>query len=140
MVDKRAKRAVKKSTSSPAKLQAAAAGRPPAKTAAPKNPGRRFWLLTGLAEVSRAGYPDGFAFRKGHKYSDPESDPAKPTWYMVDIRFVERFPGIVSLAQLKENPGLAKMKVVQKGSRLSVQPVTAEEFAIVTKLGRKSTV
>ena len=93
--------------------------------------------VTGLAEVSREGYPDPFAFKKGHKYFDPKSDPANPTWYMVEIRFVERFPDIVTLATLKETPGLEKMVVTQKGSRLSVQPVTKEEFAIVTRLGRK---
>jgi predicted RNA-binding protein with PUA-like domain len=93
--------------------------------------------VTGLAEISREGYPDHFAFEKGHKYFDPKSDPENPTWYMVDIRFVGRFPEIVSLAVLKETPGLEKMMVVQKGSRLSVQPVTKEEFDIVVKLGRK---
>ncbi len=92
--------------------------------------------VTGIAEVVRAGYPDPFATRRGHKYYDPESDPANPTWYMVDVGFVEKFPGIVSLATLKETPGLAAMRVVQKGSRLSVQPVTAAEFEIVLRLGR----
>ena len=56
---------------------------------------------------------------------------------MVDIRFVERFPEIIPLSTLKETPGLENMVVNQKGSRLSVQPVTKEEFAIVRKLGRK---
>lgn len=93
--------------------------------------------VSGLAEVSRAGYPDPFAFKKGHKYFDPKSDPEKPTWYMVDIRFVERFDEIVPLLVLKETPGLEKMVVTQKGSRLSVQPVTQEEFEIVRRLGRK---
>lgn len=93
--------------------------------------------VTGLAEVSREGYPDPYAFKKGHKYFDPKSDPDHPTWIMVDIRFVERFPEIVPLAELKETPGLEKMVVTQKGSRLSVQPVTNEEFAIVQRLGRK---
>jgi predicted RNA-binding protein with PUA-like domain len=92
--------------------------------------------VTGVAEISREGYPDPFSFQKGHKYYDPKSDPDNPTWYMVDIRFVERFPEIVPLATLKETPGLEKMVVTQKGSRLSVQPVTREELAIVLKLGR----
>jgi predicted RNA-binding protein with PUA-like domain len=56
---------------------------------------------------------------------------------MVDIRFAERFPEIIPLAALKETPGLEKMMVTQKGSRLSVQPVTPEEFEIVRRLGRK---
>lgn len=94
--------------------------------------------VTGLAEVARAGYPDPFAFAAGHRYFDPKSDPASPTWYMVDVRFVERFPEIVPLETLKETPGLAAMVVVQKGSRLSVQPVTRKEHDIVARLGRGS--
>lgn len=93
--------------------------------------------VTGVAEVSREGYPDPFAFQKGHKYFDPKSDPDNPTWYMVDIRFVERFPQIVPLAELKAAKGLEKMVVTQKGSRLSVQPVTRKEHEIVLKLGRR---
>jgi predicted RNA-binding protein with PUA-like domain len=91
--------------------------------------------VTGIAEVARGGYPDPFAFKRGHKYYDPQSDPRQPTWYAVDIRFVEKFPGIVPLATLKATPGLADMRVVQKGSRLSVQPVNPREFEIVRQLG-----
>ena len=91
--------------------------------------------VTGVAEVARAGYPDPFAFEHGHRYYDPQSDPGQPTWYAVDIRFVEKFPGIVPLATLKATPGLADMRVVQKGSRLSVQPVTARAFETVRRLG-----
>jgi predicted RNA-binding protein with PUA-like domain len=94
--------------------------------------------VTGIAEVAREGYPDPYAFRRGHKYFDPKSERAAPTWFAVDIRFVEKFPGIVPLAQLKATAGLEKMVVVQKGSRLSVQPVTAREFEIVCRLGRSA--
>ena len=94
--------------------------------------------VTGLAEIARAGYPDQFSWTKGHKYYDEGSSPENPTWYMVDIRFVERFPGTVSLETLKQTKGLESMMVTRKGSRLSVQPVTKAEFDIVTKLGRKS--
>jgi predicted RNA-binding protein with PUA-like domain len=93
--------------------------------------------VTGVAEIARGGYPDPFAFEKGHKYFDPKSDPENPTWIMVDLRFVEKFPDVIPLAVLKETRGLADMMVVQKGSRLSVQPVTKKEFDIVVKLGRK---
>jgi len=93
--------------------------------------------VTGLAEISREAYPDPFAFQKGHKYFDPKSDPENPNWVMVDIRFVAKFAEIIPLATLKETPGLEKMVVTQKGSRLSVQPVTKEEFEIVKRLGQK---
>ena len=94
--------------------------------------------VTGLAEIARAGYTDQFSWTKGHKYYDEGSSPENPTWYMVDIRFVERFPGTVSLETLKQTKGLESIMVTRKGSRLSVQPVTKAEFDIVTKLGRKS--
>lgn len=93
--------------------------------------------VTGVAAISRTGYPDPTAFEQGNHYFDPKSDPASPTWYRVDLRFVERFPEIVPLDTLKRTPQLAKMVVVQKGSRLSVQPVEKEEFATVVRLGRK---
>jgi predicted RNA-binding protein with PUA-like domain len=93
--------------------------------------------VTGLAEIARGGYPDPYAFEEGHKYFDPKSDPGNPTWMMVDLRFVEKFPDIVPLEVLKKTRGLQDMVVTQKGSRLSVQPVTKKEFEIVTKLGHQ---
>src|SRR5678815_2375835 len=92
--------------------------------------------VTGLAVIARAGYPDHFALKKGHKYFDEAGSADAPVWYMVDIAFVERFPAVVPLETLKSTPGLEKMMVTQKGSRLSVQPVTASEYEIVAKLGR----
>ena len=76
--------------------------------------------VTGLAEVSREGYPE----------------PKDKDWSMVDIRFVEKFPGIVPLETLKKTRGLENMMVTRKGARLSIQPVTRAEFDIVVKLGR----
>jgi predicted RNA-binding protein with PUA-like domain len=93
--------------------------------------------VSGLAEIARPGYPDPYAFQKGHKYYDEKSDPENPTWYMVDLRFGERFPEVIPLSALKAAPGLESMVVNQKGSRLSVQPVTKKEFEIVVGLGRK---
>ena len=92
--------------------------------------------VTGLAEIARAGYPDSFAFDPKHKYFDSGSDPTSPTWYMVDIRFVGKFDDVIPLSTLKSTAGLESMMVAQKGSRLSVQPVTKAEFEIVAKLGR----
>ncbi|ODS52676.1 MAG: EVE domain-containing protein [Acidobacteria bacterium SCN 69-37] len=92
--------------------------------------------VTGLARIARAGYPDSFATRKGHRYFDPDSREEAPTWYMVDIAFAENFHGTVPLETLKHTKGLEKMVVTQKGSRLSVQPVAAAEYDIVVALGR----
>jgi predicted RNA-binding protein with PUA-like domain len=94
--------------------------------------------VTGLAEIVRAGYPDHLAWTGGHKYHDPSSSAETPTWYMVDVGFVERFPGIVTLGTLKATKGLESMMVTQKGSRLSVQSATKQEFDIVARLGRRS--
>jgi len=55
---------------------------------------------------------------------------------MVDVGFVERFPSTVSLETLKATKGLERMMVTQKGSRLSVQPVTKAEYEVVRRLGR----
>ncbi len=93
--------------------------------------------VTGLATISRGGYPDPFALRKGHDY-DPKHTVEKPIWFSVEIRFVERFKDVLPLTTLKQAKGLQKMMVNQKGSRLSVQPVTAKEFEIVCRLGRRS--
>ena len=93
--------------------------------------------VTGIAEIVREAYPDKFATKKGHKYFDEKATADNPIWYMVDIGFVETFPHIVPLETLKTTKGLEKMVVIQKGSRLSIQPVTKSEYEIVCKLGRK---
>ena len=94
--------------------------------------------VTGLATIARAGYPDHLAWKKGHMYFDKTSTNDTPVWYMVDVGFVERFPEVVPLETLKTTKGLEKMLVVQKGSRLSVQPVAKAEYDIVVQLGRRT--
>ena len=94
--------------------------------------------VTGLATIARAGYPDEYAWKQGHGYFDPASTMASPVWYMVDIAFVERFAATVPLDTLKSTKGLEQMAVTQKGSRLSVQPVTKPEYDIVVRLGRRT--
>lgn len=92
--------------------------------------------VTGIAEVSRAGYPDPFQFQKGHEYYDPRARKDRPIWYLVDLKFVEKFPEVLPLATLKATRGLEMMMVVKPGTRLSIQPVTKSEFEIVTRLAR----
>ena len=94
--------------------------------------------VTGLAEVARAGYADHTAWQKGHQYFDADTKKDAPTWFMVDVAFVERFPGVVSLETLKATKGLEEMMVTKKGSRLSIQPVAKAEFDIVVRLGKKT--
>ena len=86
--------------------------------------------VTGLAEIVRAGYQDS-----SHKYFDEGATKGKNIWCMVDIGFVERFPDVVPLETLKATKGLEQMVVTQRGSRLSVQPVTEAEWKIVLELG-----
>jgi predicted RNA-binding protein with PUA-like domain len=94
--------------------------------------------VTGVAEIARAGYPDHTAWQKGHKYFDAGTKTNTPTWFMVDVSFVERFPGVVALDTLKATKGLEEMMVTKKGSRLSIQPVAKAEFDIVVRLGKKA--
>lgn len=91
--------------------------------------------VAGLATVARAGYPDPTARDEGSDYFDPKASDQDPRWYMIDVAFAEKFPALVPLDTLRRTPGLEKMLVIDK-SRLSVQPVTDEEFEIVARLGR----
>jgi predicted RNA-binding protein with PUA-like domain len=93
--------------------------------------------VAGLARVSRIAYPDFTAWDPKSKYHDPKSSQDNPRWFMVDVEFEEKFRHFVPLDQLRDTPGLEHMLVLRRGMRLSVQPVTAEEFQIITKLGRQ---
>ncbi|MCA8996940.1 MAG: EVE domain-containing protein [Planctomycetaceae bacterium] len=90
--------------------------------------------IVGTCEVVKAGYPDHTAFDKSEKHYDEKSDPENPTWFMVDIQLVQQFPEPVTRDTLKEQADLANMMVLQKGSRLSIQPVTEQEWKAVHKL------
>jgi predicted RNA-binding protein with PUA-like domain len=91
--------------------------------------------VAGLARVARAAYPDPAARDAKSDYFDPRASAEDPRWFMVDVEFEERFPALVSLDALRQTPGLEKMLVINR-SRLSVQPVTGDEFQIVVRLGR----
>ena len=90
--------------------------------------------IAGICEVVREGYPDHTAFDPRDPHHDPKSTPDAPTWYMVDVKAVRAFPRLMSLAELKGVKGLERMALLQKGSRLSVQPVSAAEWDIVCRL------
>ena len=90
--------------------------------------------IVGIAEVAREAYPDPTALDPAHDHNDPKSDPRSPTWYMVDLRAVERLPRPVTLAEIKLEPALSSMALLRIG-RLSVTPVTAEEWKTIRQMG-----
>ncbi len=87
--------------------------------------------IAGVCEVVREGYADHTALDPAHEHFDEKSKAAAPTWFMVDVKAVRALPRVITLAELKGVKGLEKMVLLQKGSRLSVQPVTAQEWAII---------
>jgi predicted RNA-binding protein with PUA-like domain len=95
--------------------------------------------IYGVAQVVREAYPDHTAVDPSDKHFDPKSDPANPTWVMVDVGYVGTFKEPITLTTLKQTSKLEKMLVIQRGSRLSVQPVTPEEWDIVMRLGALAT-
>ena len=90
--------------------------------------------VVGIAEVVRGGYPDYTAFDPGSEHFDPKSSPGAPVWYMVDVRYAAAMPRPVTLEQIKGNPLLAAMPLVKR-SRLSIQPVTPEEWLTILAMG-----
>jgi predicted RNA-binding protein with PUA-like domain len=91
--------------------------------------------VVGLASVTSDPYPDHTAWDQGSKYFDAASTPEQPRWWMVDLAYVETFERLVPLDELRAVPALAGMPLVGK-SRLSVQPVTPEQFDIICRLAR----
>ncbi len=90
--------------------------------------------VAGIARVCKEAYPDHYAWNKKSRYYDEKSTRDNPRWYMVDVEFVARLRTLVPLDVLKVSVGLESMVVIKRG-RLSVQPVTQQEFATVKRLG-----
>ena len=87
--------------------------------------------IAGLAQVVREGYPDHTQFDSQSKYHDERSDPDSPRWYMVDVKFSERFNRVLPLKAIKEMPEIRELGLVKKGHRLSIMPVTEEEAELL---------
>lgn len=92
--------------------------------------------VIGTAKVVRAAYPDHTQFDPESSYYDPKATPDAPRWIMVDVKADAALERPVTLDELKTTAGLEDMKLVQKGMRLSVQPVTAAEWKLVLKRSR----
>jgi predicted RNA-binding protein with PUA-like domain len=91
--------------------------------------------VVATATVVRAGYPDPSQFDKRSKYHDPKSTPEAPRWFAVDIKLDKEMKAPVGLQDIKSRAGLARMELVQKGSRHSVQRVRPAEWRTVLKMG-----
>ena len=90
--------------------------------------------IVGIAEVVKEGYPDHTAFDPKDPHYDPKSKRESPTWYMVDVKAVRKIDPIITLEELRRVKGLEKMVLLQRVSRLSVQPVTEGEWGIIEGL------
>jgi predicted RNA-binding protein with PUA-like domain len=93
----------------------------------------------GVCRICREAYPDPTQFDRKSRYHDAKSKKDDPRWSMVDVEFVEKFTKPISLQALKDDPALEGMRVTQKGSRLSVQPVEKGHFKRVLKMAGAKT-
>lgn len=91
--------------------------------------------VAGIAEVASASYPDPTAFDPKSKYFDPKSDSEKPRWMLVDVKYQSDLKHLVSLQEMKAMPELEAMRVLQRGCRLSITPVTKREFDVICAAG-----
>ena len=89
--------------------------------------------IAGLAEVASSAYPDATQFETSSPYHDPKSPPDAPRWLHVDVR-LRRKTSLLGLKAMRGQPSLASMRVLQRGNRLSITPVTPEEWAAVLAL------
>src|SRR5688572_25272303 len=92
--------------------------------------------VAGLAEVASAAYPDASQFDAKSPYSDPKSKPEEPRWQHVDVKLVRK-TRLLSLAEMRAAPSLASMRVLERGNRLSITPVSAAEWRAVVALLKK---
>jgi predicted RNA-binding protein with PUA-like domain len=93
--------------------------------------------IVGLAEVTQTAFPDPTQFDKKSDYYDAKSTADNPRWSCVDVGYVETFRRLVSLEDLRQSPALKSLLILRPGNRLSVTPVTAQEFREIKKLGSR---
>ena len=90
--------------------------------------------IVGIMEVVRESYPDHTAFDPQSKYFDPKSSPEKPRWFMVDIKYIRHTRRVIPLTELKDCEPLENMQLVRRGNRLSINPVSVDEWNIILRL------
>jgi len=91
--------------------------------------------IYGISRIVKEGYPDATAFDPTHDHFDPKSDPANPTWFMVDVELVERFERPILLDTLRAHAArLPDMLLLRRGNRLSITPITNDEWRYIRAL------
>jgi predicted RNA-binding protein with PUA-like domain len=90
--------------------------------------------IVGIIEVVKESYPDFTAFNPEHSYFDPKSSTENPRWFMVDIKLVRKLSRTISLQELKLLPELTDLALVRRGNRLSIMPVSAQQWAFILSL------
>ena len=92
--------------------------------------------IVGEMKILETGKPDPTQFIPGHKYYDPKSTTDAPRWLGPVVGFVRKFSRVITLTEIKANPMFSDLPLVRKGSRLSVIPITKEEYTALVALGR----
>ncbi len=90
--------------------------------------------VAGIAKVSSKPYPDVTQFDSKSEYFDPKATKESPRWFLVDVKFEKNLPRLMPLEELKKEESLSEMRLLQKGNRLSILPVTPEEYEFILKL------
>jgi predicted RNA-binding protein with PUA-like domain len=89
--------------------------------------------IAGICEVSSLAYPDRLQFIKGHKYYDAKATQETPRWFNVDVKLVQK-TRLLSLKEMRENPNLETLRILQRGNRLSITPIEASEWRMIMTL------
>ena len=90
--------------------------------------------IVGIMKVASKPYADPTAFDPEAKYFDPKSNPDKPTWMLVDVKFVKKLKTVITLSALKQEEGLSEMRLLKKGNRLSIMPVEESEWMYIQNM------
>ena len=90
----------------------------------------------GIAEVVKSGYPDFTAQDKTSEHPDPKSTKESPIWYMVDIAFKKKFTNPISLQDMRTISEFSDMRLLQRGNRLSLFPVSQKHYQLLCELGK----
>lgn len=93
--------------------------------------------VAGLAKVVGLAEPDPTQFDKKSEYYEPAATKEKPRWFCIKAGFVKKFPRLISLAEIRDEKALAKMLLLKRGQRLSIQPLTPKEYECIVKMASR---